>query len=392
MKMIGLWGLVMAIRRGKRVVPKGIKPVKKRLASGIIQVYHYHRATNTRLEHDPWTATGLLEIAALDARQAALETAVIASVPKSFASLWRAYRAAEFTRLRLRTRMDYDNVREWLGDAMEQRAVKSFTPEKIYALRDLALNQRGQRFANYVVAVLRIVFKWGGQRGWIKGNPAALVEAIPRASDARVVNRRLELDEVEALLSADTPKALLLPICLALFASMREGDALKITTAAYDGSFLRYTASKNQEPCKVPAFGLLKQLLDARMDENYDCLQIVVQRSKRPFTESGFRASFFKWVRSLVEDGKVRSGITFHGLRHTVGSLARDLGHSEFEVSAAIGDRSTAMAALYGRDALRQSAQIRVLKATGEHFAHINLETKLETTLNPQHQKAKKRS
>lgn len=373
-------------------MPKGIKPVRKLMADGSIRIYHYHRASGTRLSHDPWSAAGLLEIAQLDEQTARLEAKLETKVYRSFADLWRAYRATEFPRLRLRTRKDYDLVRHWLGDAMEARAVSTFTRENIFKLRDLALEERGWRFANYMVTVLRIVFKWGLDRGWVKANPAAGISSIPRSSSARVVNRRLDLDEVEALLSNDTPKALLLPICLGLFASMREGDALRVTTSAYDGTYLRYVASKNQEPCTIMPSGLLKALLDARVQENHACLQLVVQRQGLPFTEGGFRSSFGKWVRKLVGEGKVRPGVTFHGLRHTVGTFAREHGHSEFDVAAAIGDRSTAMASIYGRDAIRSTAQIRVLSAVQEHFAHITLETKMETNpTNPQKKTRKHR-
>lgn len=373
-------------------MPKGVKLVRKKLASGEVRVHHYHRATMTKLVNDPWSAAGLIEIADLDAKSAKLEEQISASIPKSFAALWIKYRAVNFPRLRLRTRQDYDGVRTWLGDAMDHCAVKSITPATIYKLQHLALEQRGHRFANYLVAVMRLVLNFGIKIEWIKANPATHVEAIPKASDARVVNRRLDIDEVEALLSADTPKALLLPICLGLFASMREGDALRVTVAAYDGNKLRYTASKNQEPCEAPVTGLFKRLLDDRVAQPYACLQICTQKSQRPFTESGFRASYFRWVRKLVADGKVRPGVTFHGLRHTIGSISREGGHSEFEVAAAIGDRSTAMAALYGRDAVRKSAQIRVLTATQEHFKHITLETVLETTQKPLRREASKHS
>jgi len=72
-------------------------------------------------------------------------------------------------------------------------------------------------------------------------------------------------------------------------------------------------------------------------------------------------------------------GATFHGLCHTVGVNARGEGGSEFRVTAALGDRSTAMAELYGRDADRQSAQSAVLRGVQERFTNGRLETELET-------------
>ncbi|MGL4404650.1 MAG: hypothetical protein ACRCT6_02755, partial [Notoacmeibacter sp.] len=80
-------------------MPKGIKPVRKTLADGSVRMYHYHRATGTRLDFDPWSADGLLQITQLDKQSARLEEKLEAKVPKSFADLWRAYRATEFPRL-----------------------------------------------------------------------------------------------------------------------------------------------------------------------------------------------------------------------------------------------------------------------------------------------------
>lgn len=366
-------------RKRGRVVPKGVKPVWKKLADGTRKLYHYHRATGKRLAHDPWTAEGLMEIAALDKQAAALEAKVEVHAPRSFGLLWIEYRKSEFPRLRLRTRKDYDLVRDWLGEAMFKVPVRSITTPQIYALRDKAGDQRGRRFGSYVVSVMRVALEWGRKRGWIDVNPASDVESIQKPSDARVVNRRWDIDEIEAFLGEDCPPQLRLPVCLGLFASMREGDALRVTTAAYDGESVRWRASKNQEPLQAPVSGMLKQLLDQRVSKSVPALQLCLNSRKQPWSESGFRASFFKRVRSLHEEGKVRHGLTFHGLRHTIGAIARESGNSEFDVSTAIGDRSTAMAAVYGRDAARTTAQIRVLRQTQEHFAHIVLETKMET-------------
>lgn len=365
-------------RKKGRTVPKNVKPVRAKLADGTVRIYHYHRATGRRLAHDPWSAEGLLEIAALDKIAAALEAKTESHAPRSFGQLWIEYRKSEFPRLRLRTCKDYDLVRDWLGDAMFKVPVRSITTPQIYHLRDKAGDERGRRFGSYVVSVMRVALEWGRKRGWIEVNPASDVESIQRPSDARVVNRRWDIDEIEAFLGEGCPHQLRLPVCLGLFASMREGDALKVTVAAYDGESVRWRASKNQEPSQAPTSGMLKQLLDQRVSKVVPALQLCLNSRKQPWSESGFRASFFKRVRALHQEGKVRHGLTFHGLRHTIGAIARESGNSEFDVSTAIGDRSTAMAAVYGRDALRTTAQIRVLKQTQEHFAHIVLENDLE--------------
>jgi hypothetical protein len=109
-------------------------------------------------------------------------------------------------------------------------------------------------------------------------------------------------------------------------------------------------------------------------------LKICLNSDGRPWaSENSFRSAFFKLVRNLQAEGLLDSGATFHGLRHTVGVNARGDGESDFRVAAALGDSSTVMAQVYGRDADRQAAQAEVLKGVQKRFENASLETKLET-------------
>jgi integrase len=68
----------------------------------------------------------------------------------------------------------------------------------------------------------------------------------------------------------------------------------------------------------------------------------------------------------------VQPGCTFHGLRHTIASRARESEESEFRVAAAIGDRTTAMAAIYGRDADRGRARGAILAGVQKRFENTD--------------------
>ena len=95
--------------------------------------------------------------------------------------------------------------------------------------------------------------------------------------------------------------------------------------------------------------------------------------------ESSFRSAFSKTVRRLQKEGLIGPGATFHGLRHTVGASGRDDGASDFQVAAALGDRSIAMAALYGAEADRRRGQDNVLGSLQNRFADATLETNFDT-------------
>jgi integrase len=366
----------------RRAVPSGIKPVRRTLATGEVKTYWYHRATGKRLESEAHTAAWLAEIAALDAR--ADTQAQAAAGPATFAGLWKAYTdSPEWRSLKPRTRSDYQAVRDWIGAPAERLVLQQITGAFVLKLRDKAERERGRRFGNYVLQVVRLVIGWGIPRDWLgrgknaTDNPAASVPSIKRPKHARKVNRAWTDAEVKVFAEA-APFQILVPFALGLFAGMREGDALTVTWSALKTGQLEWIAGKNGEECKAPVTGSFREILAAAKAKRGKALQIAVNSDGAPWTESGFRASFFKLVRKLVAEGKMQPGCTFHGLRSTVVTSARDTGESDFRAAAAIGDRSTDMAALYGADADRMDAQLSVLEAVQKRFGNISVENVLE--------------
>jgi integrase len=368
-------------------MPSGVKPVVRTLASGDVRTYHYHRATGVRLLQNPTSAEGLLEIAALDRRALRLN-ATAQAAPGTFAALWLAYRgdptiagdkgSPEWRALKPRTRSDYQKVRDWIGDAAAKMIVKALTPGDILKLRDKAAAAKGRRFGTYALQVVRLVLEWGKDRDWRPDNPAMGLKAIRKPKGDAEVNRAWSPAEIEAF-SRAAPPQLMIPFLLGLFAGMRQGDALIVTWAAYDGSALRWIAGKNDEHCIAPVTGKFKEVLDRAKAKRGSTVQIALNSAGSPWTQSGFRASFFKLIKKLEAKKTVRPGCTFHGLRHTIATTARDGGEtSEWRIAAAIGDRSTDMAAVYGRDADRERAQMAVLTDVQKRLGNNLMENDLE--------------
>ena len=112
----------------------------------------------------------------------------------------------------------------------------------------------------------------------------------------------------------------------------------------------------------MPAPAPLRRILDEAPEET---ILLTANRWGKPYTESGFRASFFKLVRKLADEGKVQPGLTFHGLRHTVGKILREAGMSDADIQAMLGDRSPAMARHYSDEAdktIRRRAAVVTLE------------------------------
>src|SRR5579862_7392799 len=83
-------------------------------------------------------------------------------------------------------------------------------------------------------------------------------------------------------------------------------------------------------------------------------MTLVIGERGQPYTENGFRAMFFRLVRELEKDGKVRPGLTFHGLTHTPGRTLAPHGAEPRMIAALLGHKTLAMAAHYSDEANRR--------------------------------------
>jgi integrase len=329
----------------------GVKRVK---AKG--RVYHYHRATRTRIAAPFGTAAFLTEIEALDAQAQGVARIETAGPDGTLGGLVRAYRAApEWRSLALASRVSYERVFEFLR-ALDDARLETFTPAGILRLRDRVAERKaapkGRWIANYTVKVLRLLFAWGRPRDWIATNPAADVKMIARPRGMPRANRPWTAGERAAVLDA-APAQLKAPIALGMFTGAREGDAIRMTRAAWDGKSAAWRAQKNGREIWVTAH---PRLVEALTHVPADALMLCLNARGRAWTQSGFRASFFKLIRALEAEGKIGAGLTFHGLRHTLGDALAEAGCTTEEIEAVLGV-TPAMARHYsqGRDR-RQAA------------------------------------
>lgn len=319
---------------------KGIKAYRSRG-----KLYHYHRATGTRLRHEPGTAAFVEEVRRLDAMVAERNER-----PGTLGGLMAAYRASpEFRAKAESTRGDYHDVMDYLKPLADMPLAR-IDPPFVLKLRDRTFEKRKRRFANYVVSMLSILFNWGLPRGITTSNPTEKVPKVPRPRTEAEANRAWRDIELEVVLLA-APDELRIPIALAAFAGLRQGDVIRLPWSAYQDGVIESRQAKTGDPIWVPAHSELRAILEAaphRADT------IVVGAQGRPFTEAGFRARFFKLIRELTAKDWVRPGLTFHGLRHTAAVRLADAGCDTRDIQAVLGHRTAAMSEHYARGADRK--------------------------------------
>lgn len=84
---------------------------------------------------------------------------------------------------------------------------------------------------------------------------------------------------------------------------------------------------------------------------HHNAITITATRNATPWTESGFNSSFIKAMAALKRAGKIGDGLTFHGLRHTVGTLLIEAGYDIDTVRRWLGQKTLAMAIHYSESA-----------------------------------------
>jgi len=266
-----------------------------------------------------------------------------------------AYQSGEkFQSLAPRTQSDYSKVFEHLK-AIESTPLDQITPGFLTRFKDEL--KVGQRAKVYVIQVLGAVFTWGRQRDWLTTNPAHGVEIKRRIGHG---NRPWKPFELDAVLTAASPR-LRLAVLLGAYTGLREGDVLRLTWSAYDGAAIKTKQGKTGREVVIPVHTRLKQELAAAPKVHP---VIVVGKRGVPFTEDGFRGSFFRLIRQLTKHGKVEKGLTFHGLRHTLGTALAESGASTRTIATVLGHANQRMSEYYSRHAetARQAeAAIRAL-------------------------------
>lgn len=318
---------------------QGIKRVKS--ASG--RVYHYDRVSGRRLRFWPDTPEGLAELAAL---RMGAQAPKVADKVVTWGDLVARYRQSDaFHAKAARTQADYLRVLNYLKP-LDGVALSDFDGPYISEIKTRAYKRHKRRFANYVLAVISVLFNWGREPGYTKDNPTEQVKKILRPKDAAHVNRRWHDFELEAALKHAEPY-LAVAIALGAYTGMREGDMLRLPISAIGADTIIFRQGKTGERVEMPIDDDLRPYLALPIKR--DAVTAVVGKRGRSLTESGFRGVFFKFIRGLEARGLVQPGLTFHGLRHTVGTRLAERGGTDSEIQSMLGHQTPDQARTYRR-------------------------------------------
>ena len=291
----------------------------------------YHRATREAVDLTK-SPIGTAEFFAECARIGELTKASGPPKPGTLGLLVAEYRASpSFLDLAPRTRADYQRCLDYLKPIAETALVR-FDRALVVRIRDKVATQHGRRFANYVKAVLSIVFGWGAERGYLPSNPADKVKNIRRA-----------------IVLAHARSHMRSAIALMMFTGLGPKDALRLPRSFYNAGEIAARRSKTGAPVYWRAPKALQEILADT--PSHDAVTLCANSNGRPWTESGFRASWRKLRINLERKKKIGVGLTLYGLRHTVAVILREAGADERTIADALGQKTIEMARHYAQGA-----------------------------------------
>lgn len=305
----------------------------------------YHRKSRTPIDLRK-APIGSAEFFAECARITALSSAITPK-PGTLGLLISSYRGSTaFHDLAPITRADYQKVFDYLKPIGDTPLIR-FDRPLVVRIRDKA-TEKGRRFANYVKAVLSILFSWGSERGYIAGNAAAGIKDIRRKKGTPEANRPWSDEERHAVLDT-VPPHLRQAIALMMFTGLGPKDALTLPRNFYRGNEIATQRAKTGEPVFWIVPSPLAAILDAM--PQHSATTLCTNSDGLPWTQSGFRASWRKVRIKLEQEGRIGPGLTLYGLRHTVAVILREIGFDERTIADALGQKTIEMARHYARGA-----------------------------------------
>ena len=214
------------------------------------------------------------------------------------------------------------------------------------------------RKADMLLTVMARLFSFALDLEMIERNP---LEKVAKLSDG---NRRDTIwsDAQIAAFHANASDKLRLALELARWTGQRQGDLLRVTWSADNGTHIVLRQGKSGRLVRIKVYSELKTLLDATKRE---AVTILTNTRGRPWTGDGFRAS---WGTACDNAGV--EGVTFHDLRGTfVTSAYRAHGASIREIAEVTGHSERDAEAIIRKHYLAGDSAIDRMEEKGKHGA-----------------------
>ncbi len=281
-----------------RIKVGGINTTKKRLASGEIRVYRYHRGTKTALPGEP----GSPEFLRAYAEAEALRPKRAATLANELAEYLRS---AHFAKKAPSTQREYSRLCGKLESAFGDMPLRALDSPKAAGVFLDWHEEQGldtPREADNAMQLLSMILKRAKRRGRIRVNP--LSEGFERQHHGDRSDVIWTEADVTRFMDG-APVELQRAMILFMHTGQRYGDVIRMRWADYDGEVIRLTQRKTGEPVEIPCTRALRQMLEAMPRSGP---YILTRADGRPwFTDGNDKALSKAWAAHMKVAGLWRA-------------------------------------------------------------------------------------
>jgi integrase len=194
-------------------------------------------------------------------------------------------------------------------------------------------------------------------------NTAKGVPKIRRSRSAGIPNKAWLPGELHVLLTrAAKWRGLRKAIALAYYTGLRKKDCVEIPEEARsETGAIEWVQSKTGRQLTVFEAKRLTEVLN-ETDTGREADTIVVTKRGQTYTRDGLDTMFHRLKTTLAEEGLIRKGLTFHGLRKSLGRDLAAAGMSENDIAGALGHANPASARPYTAEHKQREAARKATK------------------------------
>lgn len=264
--------------------------------------------------------------------------------------LWQA--SVEWDALRPRTQDNYVTYIAPFHAAMKHVQVASVRRKNLMAIRDEVARKRGHGAALTFCRAVSAFFTWALEAEHIEVSPAAKL-----ATKLKRGHWPAWRDDQAQLAMRELPEPFRRAVVLAYYTGQRRGDLCAMRWGDYDGSVIRLTQEKTEEPLEIPAHPALKAELEAWKTERRAVT--ILEHRGRPWE--------VKYLTQRLPVHLERIGLPrhlgLHGLRRLAAVRLAEAGCSPHEIAAITGHRTLAMVQEYTRGVRQRGlADVAILR------------------------------
>jgi integrase len=325
-----------------RVRLEGINTVRKRLASGVVKIYYYHRATGMRLEGEPGAAAfvasyGEAEKMMRDRHAGGSLNALVRGYTLSieFEQKLAPSTQTEYRRMLTAAEGEFGDMP--IAALDDPRVRKEFLD-----WREKVARKSGDREADNRLSAISAMLTWATDRGKIVANHLRGFKRLYHADRSEIIWLPEHIAAFMKVASLEMQRALI----IGLHTGQREGDILRLAWTSYDGGWIKLRQGKARRGgvagplVEIPCTAALRRMLDKM--ERTSAL-ILTTKTGQSFKKRYFARQWDEAMKAATLQKVQLPGIDapvdlhFHDLRGTAVTLLSESGCTPQQVATITG-------------------------------------------------------